>query len=422
MMKLLYRLFGRFGLYLPARVRHTFAIELLAGVFIAIGSGCFGPYHALIARQDFHAGQFLIGIMTAGCAVGAMCCLFTAGIVPRGREKAAYVISNSVARLLIIVMAFCHAAPVFCWMAFFINLFTTVPGPQYNIMMTRLYPIDLRGRLMGLARLNVSLVGLLTVFLSGRYMHAGGSWRTVFIVGGAAYVTGTLLYLLWRVPAPDAGEQALSPLASVRSAMSLVREKLHLYLTLLLTITSVSACVQNIILPIYQADVLKITPAQLSILSVISTGTAMAGYLFWGRLIDKTGAPAVFGLATLTALVLPVNYFFAPGYLWLIPGCFFSGLSASGTELGWLTTLMEIAGRGNERRVQTFHAFWGGIRILIGIALGVYLIGFIDRMHIDLRYVFVIVIVLMLSGAVPLMIVTGRYNKSRTKTGEDKGR
>ncbi|MBR4748369.1 MAG: MFS transporter [Abditibacteriota bacterium] len=421
-MKFLYRLFGRFGLYLPARVRRTFAIELLAGTFVAIGSGCFGPYHALIARQDFQASEFLIGIMTAGCAVGAMCCLFATGIIPQGKEKVGYVISNSVARLLIIVMAFCHAAPVFCWMVFFINLFTTVPGPWYNIMMTRLYPIDLRGRLMGLARLYVSLMGLLTVFLSGRYMHAGGNWRTVFVVGGAAYVTGTLLYLLWQVPAPDAEEKQLSPLAGIRSAMSVGREKIHMCLVLLLTITSVSACVQNIILPIYQSDVLGITPDQLSILSVITTGTAMAGYLFWGRLIDKMGAPLIFGLATMTALALPVNYFFAPGYLWLIPGCFFSGLSAAGTELGWLTTLMEIAGEGNERRVQTFHAFWSGIRILIGICLGVFLIGYIDSMAVDLKYVFVIVIVLMLSGAVPLMIVTSRFRQTAQQTGEGDGR
>ena len=73
---------------------------------------------------------------------------------------------------------------------------------------------------------------------------------------------------------------------------------------------------------------------------------------------------------------------------------------------------MEIAGKGNERRVQTFHAFWGGIRTFIGIALGVYLIGFIDKMHVGLKYVFIVVIVLMLSGAVPLMIVTGRYKKA----------
>ena len=249
-MRFLYRLFGRFGLYLPGPVRRTFAIEILAGVFIAIGSGRFGPYHALIARQDFQAGEFLIGIMSAGCAVGAMCCLFATGLVPQGREKIAYVVSNSVARVLIIAMAFCHAAPVYCWMAFFLNLFTTIPGPQYNIMMTRLYPIDLRGRLMGLARLNVSLLGLLTVFLSGRYMHAGGSWRAVFVVGGVSYLTGTLLYLLWRVPAPDAEEKQLSPLAGIRSAMSVGKEKIHLYFTLLLTITSVSACIQNIILPI----------------------------------------------------------------------------------------------------------------------------------------------------------------------------
>ena len=135
-------------------------------------------------------------------------------------------------------------------------------------------------------------------------------------------------------------------------------------------------------------------------------------------LVMLIGAPFVFGAATLCALSLPVSYFLAPGYLWLIPGCFVSGLSSSGTELGWITTLMAIAGRGDERRVQTFHAFWGGIRSFIGIVLGVYLIGFIDNMNIDLKYVFVIVIVLMLSGAVPLMIVTGRYRSEKEQTGK----
>ncbi|MBP5274166.1 MAG: MFS transporter [Abditibacteriota bacterium] len=407
-------LFNRLDLSLPPEVKRTFIIELVAGVFIAIGSGCFSPYCGLIARQDFNAGEFLIGVLSAGTAAGALACILSSGLVPRGREKEAYAVSCAAGRFLVVFMAFCTGAPVFCWLGFFAAMLSVLPGPQYNILMQRLYPIEFRGRLMGLARVNVAIFQLASIFISGRFMHGPESWRTVFIVSGICFTAGSLLYLLWRVPPPEKEEEKTDVWKNIKGSMSLMGEdRIHLYLILILTVTVVAVNIQIVIMPIFQADVLKMDPPSLSVVATLGSLAMMPGYIYWGRFVDKRGSAAAYSLQNLVLLSLPLSYFAAKNYLWIIPGTVAAGFANAGVEIAWRTLLMELSKPGQERRVQTLHGFFDGVRCLLGIGMGVFLIAFINCIGAGLKYVFAASAVIQLCGIIPLMLLLGRRKKGK---------
>jgi len=144
---------------------------------------------------------------------------------------------------------------------------------------------------------------------------------------------------------------------------------------------------------LYQVDVLHITNTQIANLANFTALCSIFGFVFWGRFIDRHGAPITVLLGILLFSLVPVVYLLANSVNVLFFAAALSGLGGAGIELAYLQSILLYAERERTAQYQSLHSLLIGVRGVTAPLLGIPLMK-----ALGFSPVFVLALVLMLVG------------------------
>lgn len=385
-------------------VRKDAASAALAGVYV----GILGPFIGLVAAKTLHASVFLIAIIVAAPFIGNMLTPLWVHWM-HGKPKIPFVvIPGAAARSLYLLMLLVRSAPEYAGVVFLANVFEASSGPGYSAVMERIYPRKLRGRIMSGVRVARTLVVIGITLVAGRVLDHWG-YHEVFAAAGICGLAASFIFSRMRAPGDRDELERQRPQAKRGDAWRIFRSD-HAYrrFALAIFVYGLGNLLISPIYPLFVSHTLRITYAEQGILSFVSSVAALAGFLFWGRFIDRRGSVrCVFTCIGLVA-IKPLIYFFAPNYIWLIPAAVIDGASSAGIEIGYINSILSFSPPEMVPAYQSLHASMLGIRGVAAPLLAGLLVTLLQAHHLGFRPAFIVSAAIILTG-----LVMGRRTRWR---------
>jgi len=164
------------------------------------------------------------------------------------------------------------------------------------------------------------------------------------------------------------------------------------------------------VIPLYalfQVDVLRISNTQIANLANFASLWSIAGMFFWGRHIDRHGAPLSVLLSIVLIASIPLVYLFTDllggGVNVLFVAAALSGFGFAGIELSYMQSILTYAEPGRAAQYQSLHSLLLGLRGVLAPLLGVPLMK-----AFDYPTVFVLAFLLMVAGGLMQWAATRR--------------
>jgi MFS family permease len=210
--------------------------------------------------------------------------------------------------------------------------FLGVQGVVFNFLVSKVIPVKLRGRLMGLRNALAGLSATAVAFFAGTLVERralGNGFGATFLLAFALTSAGLLLLLFVREPASPSVREASRVGRRLRQLPALLRADRAFTRYF---VARALATVGRMAVPFYivfAKEHIDIGGQRLGMLTAAFVLAQSTGNLFWGLVADRRGFRAVF-LVTLTVWVLSVVLLMqASGFPTLL--AVFAGL---GTGLG----------------------------------------------------------------------------------------
>lgn len=355
----------------PKPVRHAFKWDATAGLLIGIFSGALLPFLGVIARRDLGASPYLIAILTASGSIGNLFNPVVAHYI-RNRAKLPYAILPFMAgRLFFFLMPLAVIAPAFIAICFFATAITALGSPAYAAVIRDAYPVERRGQIMGMVR--VLIVGTTMVgSLAGGFLLDRYSFRWVFPFVALFGILSTAAFSRIGVRAEPA--QTVSERRRLWQAFAMPKgdKAFRLYVTFFY-LYGFGNLILGPVIPVFQVDVLKITPQWVGYLATTSAACSMLGYLFWGRVLDRHGLFRLMLFVVLALAPMPVTYLFAHSVPVLLIAAAASGFAIAGGDLGYVNAAMRFAPRDSVVTYAGAFAFLQAMRGIPGPFIGAWL-------------------------------------------------
>jgi MFS family permease len=367
---------NKMGLQMIPVVWNNFRWELWAGVFITFFSLVFNQFYIPLALQH-GASNLQVGILSAAPAIGLLFTPFWASIVEKGRAMKYMFYPNLIARMLIVFPLLYPKPWVYVATALVINLFMGIQAPAYASIMTRIYPAEQRGRLMGNLRVVMGALMIPLAFFIGRWIDKSGGGGAIMI----AIVTGIISIVLFAfVKEIETTSHITLPAkrASLFDQLKLIKEnnKLALFLAAT-TLAGFGNLLAGPLYQIIQVQQLELTNSQIGYARMVYFLCLLLAYLVMGWVIDRYSPKRAmfFGLAAYA--IAPVLYGVFGNYTAVIAAGGFQGIGDAIWDIGCMSYVFRLA-PGREAVVFGLHLMLFGIRGTIAPLLSTSLIHFVS--------------------------------------------
>lgn len=390
----------RAGLLIPRAARRSLGWDVLAGALAGVYMGMTFPFFTRIARGDLHAPDVAIALMSAAPFVGNLLSPLWARQM-EGRAKMPFVLGSWLpARALLLLMPLAASAGFFVALVAGLQFIATISTPAYTSLMRDIYPDRARGRLMGYVRVAAQSAMFVATLAAGRLLDHQLPFGVVFFVAGifgmgAALSFGQVRPLSPVVPAPGDDPRVLSTREFVLDTLAILRENASYRWFALSVFTYGFGNLMVIPLyALYQVDVLRISNTQIANLVNFVSLCSIAGSFFWGRFIDRHGAPRVVLLSILHITLIPIVYLSHPSVSLLFLASALAGFGFAGIELSYLQSILGYAERGRAAQYQSLHSLLLGVRGVCAPLLSIPL-----KQQLGYEPVFAFALVIMVVGA-----------------------
>jgi len=386
-------------------VRRALRWDSTAGLLSGLFSGAIFPFLGVIARRDLGASPYLLAVLNSSGALGN---LFNPVIAHRIRNRAK--LPHAVWPLLLgrsffLLMPLALLAPVYIAICFLATAVSALSGPAYAAVIRDAYPGQRRGQLMGLVRV-LAVAGAMAGALFGGLILAHASYRWVFPAASLLGLLAALAFARIGVPAAPNGRPGPAPpflegfrVAREDRTFSLYSTCFYLY--------GLGNLIMGPVIPLFQVDVLKITPQWVGYLATVAAASSMLGYLYWGRVLDRHGPFRLMLMVILLISLSPITYFFARQVPVLLIAAAASGFAVAGGDLGYVNAAIRFGTRETAAAYAGMFAFLQACRGIPGPFLGAALNQFIGP-----RFVFLVALSLWLL-AVAIMLARGGLRLDR---------
>jgi MFS family permease len=367
---------NKMGLQMIPVVWNNFRWETAAGIFITVFSLVFNQFYIPLALQH-GASNLDVGLLSAAPAIGLLFTPFWASIVEKGRVMKYMFYPNLVARTLIIFPLLFPKPWVYVATALIINLLMGIQAPAYASIMTRIYPAEQRGRLMGNLRVVMNALMIPLAYLIGRWIDQSGGGGPILI----AIVTGVISIVLFAfVKEIETASHITLPSkrASLFDQLKLIKENRKL--ALFLAATTLAGFGNLLAGPLYQiiqVQQLELTNAQIGYARMVYFLFLLLAYLVMGWVIDRYSPKRAmfFGLASYT--IAPILYGVFGNYSAVIAAGGFQGIGDAIWDIGCMSYIFRLA-PGREAVVFGLHLMLFGIRGTIAPLLSTSMIHFVS--------------------------------------------
>jgi hypothetical protein len=166
--------------------------------------------------------------------------------------------------------------------------------------------------------------------------------------------------------------------------------------------------------PLVQVDRLHLSYSDLGLLGLAQSLCWLAGYIFWGRVVDQRGGVFVMRMNCLFAMLAPFSYIWATSGWMLLPAFMVQGFINAGWDMGLINAGIQLA---DPERVTEYAAVQGtvvGVRGMIVPYFSVILLA----IGLPITVIFIISIALMaiawvMFGAVDVPALEQPYTITR---------
>ena len=391
----------------PRAARHSLNWDLIAGACAGAYQGMTFPFFVRIARGELGASETLVALMTAAPFVGNLLSPVWARQM-EGRAKMPFCLLSWIsARFLLLLMPLAATGSAFVGIVFLLQFIGTVGSPAYTSLMKDIYPDRARGRLIGYVRVGVQSLMFVATLCAGRLLDHNVSYRVLFPIAGLLGIGAALSFARVRPldPGPVLKEgRALSAREFTLDTLSILRDNIaYRWFALSVFTYGFGNLMVQPLYQLYQVDVLRISNTQIANLANFASLMAIVGAFFWGRFIDRHGAPRTVLLSILLITLIPLVYLSARSVPWLFFASALSGFGFAGIELSYLTSILAYAEPGRAAQYQSLHSLLLGVRGVLAPLIGVPL------MHaLGYHGVFWLALVIMIVGAYVQWLATRR--------------
>jgi len=353
---------------LPKPAQKAFRWDVTAGLLVGLFSGALFPFLGVIARRDLHASAYLIAILTASGSIGNLFNPVVAHYI-RDRAKLPFaILPFTVGRLFYFLMPLAVTGPLFIAICFFGSAVTALGSPAYAAVIRDAYPVERRGHLMGMVR--VLIVGTTMLgSLAGGLFLAHFSYRWVFPIVALFGILSTAAFS--RIGVRAEPHEPAPPGRRLWEAFKMPKgdRSFRLYVTYFY-LYGFGSLILGPVIPVFQVDVLKITPQWVGYLATTSAACSMLGYLYWGRILDRHGPFRLMFFVTILLSIMPITYFFAHSVPVLLLAAAASGIAVAGGDLGYVNAAMHFARRDAVVTYAGTFAFLQAMRGIPGPFIG----------------------------------------------------
>lgn len=391
--------------------RPAFRVDLAAMFLAGLYTGAVFPFIQVIARDDLGASPTQISLLAAAPFLGNLLALFWAQAM-EGRRKMPFVLYTHLACRSMVCLSF---AAVGAWPFALVlsscQMIGSIATPAYAAIIKEVYPDDQRGTILGYTRAAILIAQIATTLAAGWAM-AYVSYRVIFPIAGLIGMTSAVLFS--RIlpeekadpaPAPGARPGLRQTAAFIGRTFDILREdRAYAWFALSVFTYGFGNLLTTPVIPLIQVDEMHIRKSQLAVLHNLMQVVAIGAYFYWGRYVDRQGPQKAVVISVMLNCLVPAVYIasaWTPGLgAWaLLPAYVLNGIVMAGIDLSYFQAILTFAGPDNASRYQALQSFLLGIRGSVAPFIGAFLIGVLKDRALDLRWIFAVGLVFMLTGA-----------------------
>ncbi|MCL6445060.1 MAG: MFS transporter [Alicyclobacillus sp.] len=357
----------KLGMMMPRASWTNFRWDFSSALFVSIFNAVFGQFYIPMALRH-GASNFQVGLLTAAPAIGLLFSPIWASLVANRSPKPFVLWPNLIARLSLIMVAFLPRPLTFVVISLFINFLGGIQAPAYAALVTRMYPPELRGRLMGYVRMALGFVLIPLAYVIGDWIHMAGDQGPLITAAIAGAIS---IVVFWNVreiePAAAPQQQPEeSPkerfFANVRDQWLLVKHHPALKLFLLATtLAGFGNLLANPLYQIFQVNILNLSSIQIGETRVAYYVFLLIAYFSMGWVIDRFSPRHAMYVGVGAYVVAPMLYALFGSYpaAMLASGCL--GVGDATWDIGCMAFVFQ-ATPGREAKVFGIHLMLFGIR------------------------------------------------------------
>jgi MFS family permease len=374
------------------------------------------PFFTRIARGDLHASETAIALLAAAPFLGNLCSPLWARQM-EGRSKMPFVQGSWIsARSLLFLMPLAFTAWPFVAIVGGLQFVGTIATPAYTSLMKDIYPDRARGRLMGYVRVIAQVMTFFATLAAGRLLDHSVSYRLLFPIAGMLGIGAALAFSRVRAlpensaPAPDCEEKKLTNREFAMDTLTILRDnEPYRWFAFSVFTYGFGNLMVTPLYGLYQVDVLRISNTQVANLANFASLWSILGFIFWGWLMDRIGAPRTVLFSIFCIASIAVVYLCAHTVNGLLFASALSGFGFAGIELSYLAAILAYAEGGRAAQYQSLHSLLLGVRGILAPLIGIPLM----KAH-GYTTAFTVGFILMALGGAMQYLATGKARPRRS--------
>ncbi|OIO93888.1 MAG: hypothetical protein AUK03_07550 [Anaerolineae bacterium CG2_30_64_16] len=280
-----------------------------------------------------------------------------------------------ISRGLLVLVALVSGYPGLLLLVAVFWLLEGLPAPAYTAIVQRVYPVEDRGRVMSVTRVAMALPMLALGPVAGWLLDVTG-YRVLFPLAGLVGMLGALIFSRLRVDETALQVRGSGAPSGLRRLLAQDR-RFALYLLGVL-LFGLGGLIPVAIVPMVQVDRLRLSYTAIGWLNLSMAVSRTVSYVFWGRLSDRWGGVRCMQAAFAINMVVLAPYAIATaqgigqagGWI-LLPSFIAMGIASSAIDLGFITTIIQLAPFGRVSEYAAAQAALIGARGVVGPFIGV---------------------------------------------------
>ena len=293
-------------------------------------------------------------------------------------------------------------------------LCATLYRPIFGTALQQIYPREWRGKLLSLPSTLDMLTRALWLVLAGRLLTLDlQSYHRIFPLAGLCMLVGGWLFRGisgGRGIENDDGGGDLTVPQYVRTAFRRAVENRVLLVFLLgyMAVASGGVIYGNT-LPLFARDELALTPGQWGYAQAARLGAMLLSFWFWGRFMDRFGAPFTMVLCWGAMAVLSGAMFYVESWPVFLALLVARGLIFAGNILAFFPQVMHFTRASETARGMGLHTSLWGLRWML---MPLVVIAVVDLDLFPKRFLFLGSFALMVIGTVVMTAVWWKDRRS----------
>ncbi|WP_168123720.1 MFS transporter [Paenibacillus sp. HB172176] len=368
----------KLGMPMTTRVWRNLRIDLGAACLFSLFNVVMNQFYVAFAIQE-GASNLEVGLLSAAPAVGLIFSPIWASWIERAVNPKPFIfIPNAIGRLIFIIPALAGTPWSYVAAAIVFQMLMGIQAPAYASLVSRMYPADLRGRLMGYVRVAMGMLMIPIAFAVGSWAEAFGPSGPLIAASIGGFLSINLFNTIKLAKKRDTalpGEKQ-GPATGKRISFSFNEQwKLvasNRTLAVFLVATSFAGFGNMLASPLYQiiqVDTLQLSNVEIGYARVAYYTALLFTFLIGGWMIDRYPIKYTLLVGIAAYAIVPMLYGAWGSFPAVIIGNFVQGIGEAIWDFGILAFIFRLV-PGREAMVFGIHLMLFGVRGTAGPILG----------------------------------------------------